>query len=259
MRLKKITKHKHTGRLVKDLTGKKFGRLTVIKRYGRANCGRIKWLCRCICGKTTKVMGVHLLSGHTASCECYAVERRKEALSKDLTGKIFGRLTAIKSDGSDRFGNVVWVCRCICGNVVKVNCACLCRGSTISCGCYRSELNTTHGMSGTTEHKLWYSAKRRAKVIGLKFTLKVSDIKIPPTCPILHIPMMANKISVKNNSPTLDRINPLFGYTKENSCVISHRANSLKNNATEEELESILNYVKSNGFRATRKEPSVEM
>ena len=56
-----------------DLTGKKFGRLTVIKRV--ANKGkRARWLCKCECGKTIEVQGTNLKSGNTKSCGCYKSE-----------------------------------------------------------------------------------------------------------------------------------------------------------------------------------------
>lgn len=33
-----------------DLTGMKFGKLTVIKEFGHSKDGRVTWLCRCECG-----------------------------------------------------------------------------------------------------------------------------------------------------------------------------------------------------------------
>lgn len=40
-----------------DLTGMKFGRLTVIEQVGRDKHGSIKWKCRCECGNYTTVLG----------------------------------------------------------------------------------------------------------------------------------------------------------------------------------------------------------
>lgn len=57
-----------------DLTGKKFGRLTVIKRVENriSNCGQSKtmFLCKCDCGKEVCVEGAKLRNGHTQSCGC---------------------------------------------------------------------------------------------------------------------------------------------------------------------------------------------
>ena len=56
-----------------DLTGKRFGRLTVICRA--ENIGRqTMWACACDCGKHTTVMAVKLRSGNTKSCGCYRSE-----------------------------------------------------------------------------------------------------------------------------------------------------------------------------------------
>ena len=54
---------------VKDLTEKKYGKLTVIKRYGHRD-NIITWLCRCECGNEVVVKGSYLTAGHTKSCGC---------------------------------------------------------------------------------------------------------------------------------------------------------------------------------------------
>ena len=60
---------------LEDLTGKQFGRLTVIERAPN-NGKRTMWLCRCSCG-TEKIINAHKLkSGNTVSCGC----RRAEGL-----------------------------------------------------------------------------------------------------------------------------------------------------------------------------------
>lgn len=54
-----------------DLTGKKFGKLTVIKRES-LNAGHgSTWVCKCDCGNTVVVRRDGLTTGHTTSCGCY--------------------------------------------------------------------------------------------------------------------------------------------------------------------------------------------
>lgn len=57
-----------------DLTGREFGRLTVVERAGSlvGHRGRKKpaWLCRCDCGEELPVRGDDLRSGNTKSCGC---------------------------------------------------------------------------------------------------------------------------------------------------------------------------------------------
>ena len=59
----------------KDLTGQPFGRLTVIRQYGRTKNGHGTWLCRCDCGNEVVVSGDHLRNEHTQSCGCLSRER----------------------------------------------------------------------------------------------------------------------------------------------------------------------------------------
>ena len=62
------------GKLI-DLTGSKFGRLTVICRDGSTSQGKPLWRCRCICGKETLVPTMDLKTGNTRSCGCYKIDR----------------------------------------------------------------------------------------------------------------------------------------------------------------------------------------
>lgn len=65
----------------KDLTGKKFNRLSVNKFSGKKG-GRYFWECVCDCGNTTKVRGDALKSGSTKSCGCLLAEKAKEVHTK---------------------------------------------------------------------------------------------------------------------------------------------------------------------------------
>lgn len=53
-----------------DLTGQRFGRLTVIERAENNKRGKTMWLCKCDCGNTTIAQGTNLKSNHTQSCGC---------------------------------------------------------------------------------------------------------------------------------------------------------------------------------------------
>lgn len=51
-----------------NLTGQRFGSLTVIADAG--NYGISKWICKCDCGNEKTVYGTNLLTGQTRSCGC---------------------------------------------------------------------------------------------------------------------------------------------------------------------------------------------
>lgn len=59
----------------RDLTGQRFGRLTVISRAEDyvlpSGHRRVQWLCHCDCGTKKVVRGTHLKSGAIVSCGCY--------------------------------------------------------------------------------------------------------------------------------------------------------------------------------------------
>lgn len=57
------------GKLI-DITGQRYGRLLVLKRFGRNASKQTLWLCRCDCGNEVSVTGSHLKNGDTRSCGC---------------------------------------------------------------------------------------------------------------------------------------------------------------------------------------------
>lgn len=59
-----------------DLTGKTFGRLTVVSRAGSNERNNATWNCVCICGNTCIVVGTCLITKHTASCGCLQKDNR---------------------------------------------------------------------------------------------------------------------------------------------------------------------------------------
>lgn len=60
-----------------ELSGKKFGKLTVLYR-DYSNKGQSKWVCQCDCGSITKpISGTYLVRGHTTSCGCHRKEVAK--------------------------------------------------------------------------------------------------------------------------------------------------------------------------------------
>lgn len=65
-------------RFSEDITGKRFGRLKVLSFDHMESHGRSYWLCKCDCGNEIIVRRDQLLSGHTKSCGCYALDKTRE-------------------------------------------------------------------------------------------------------------------------------------------------------------------------------------
>ena len=103
-----------------DLTGRQFGRLTVIGDTGERRNYKAVWHCRCTCGREVDTLSASLQNGKTRSCGCL----RKEELSKmsivDLTGQRFGSLTVMNITNRRSGDKVMWHCRCDCGRELDV-------------------------------------------------------------------------------------------------------------------------------------------
>jgi len=82
-------------------------------------------------------------------------------------GEKYNRLTAIRFDHKDKWGNHYWLFKCDCGNeTIKGACA-VRNNKTKSCGCLQKENNRSgknsriHGMEGTPIYNVWLSMKQR--------------------------------------------------------------------------------------------------
>lgn len=94
-----------------------------------------------------------------------------------------------------------------------------------------------------SEAYILYNIKRRAKNKGVPFDITVEDILNPGVCPALGINMKRGSHTHSYSSPSVDRIIPELGYVKGNIQVISKKANTMKSDATPEELRMFAKWV----------------
>ena len=129
-----------------DLTGQRFGKLTVLRPAENIGA-KTTWLCRCDCGQETVVITTNLRSGVTKGCGCQrtagdplvltymgATSEEKRTLRKrlDLTGQRFGQLTVLRP--AENIGKqTAWVCRCDCGRETVAATGSLRSGRTRTC------------------------------------------------------------------------------------------------------------------------------
>lgn len=92
-------KGKHMGRRAIELTGRRFGKLVVLKREQNEPKKHARWLCRCDCGKEVIIQSHCLIQGTQRSCGCLLVEMH-------LThGKTNSRLYNVWNCMKQRCGN----------------------------------------------------------------------------------------------------------------------------------------------------------
>ena len=115
-----------------NLQGQKFGRLTVKEKTEKRSGRHIVWRCQCDCGTIIEVSSNQLLRNKTQSCGCY----HKEIISNNLIGQRFGFLLVIAAtEQRTNRGQIIWKCKCDCGNICEKSTDALVSGNTSSCGC----------------------------------------------------------------------------------------------------------------------------
>ena len=150
-----------SSRRLDDLTGKRFGRLTVKFRaddYIQPNGNKLPvWHCVCDCGNELDVRSPNLRYGDTNSCGCLSRDLASQRRLIDLTGQVFGRLTVLSRAANyiSPTGNSspMWNCICSCGNKVTVLGGNLRQGKSLSCGCLANEMVSLRSLEDLSGRK----------------------------------------------------------------------------------------------------------
>ena len=121
-----------------DLTGKKFGELTV-QRYYDSKKGMVRWSCLCSCGRERIAYAVNLKQSKTISCGC-----KNRTKLKDLSNCKFGELTVINRAKNDKWDNTMWNAICSCKKEIVVKGAEIISGRVKSCGCWKARKGEAH-------------------------------------------------------------------------------------------------------------------
>lgn len=112
--------------------GMQFNELTTLEPTDHRDGSNVVWKCKCSCGKICYVNTSNLKTqkscGHVNNFHY-----------KDLTNQKFGRLTALEPTLLRQNGNVVWKCKCDCGNICYKGSKYLINGMVQSCGCLKSK------------------------------------------------------------------------------------------------------------------------
>jgi hypothetical protein len=108
---------------VVDLSGKRFGRLTVTKLVSRNKHGHLVWICKCDCGKICEKEGNNIKTGNTKSCGCLNIEKiiQRRSLSQPWLAS-FNYLVRNYKSRAKRKGLVFELSNEECLSLFKGNC-----------------------------------------------------------------------------------------------------------------------------------------
>ena len=146
-----------------DMTGKRFGKLTVVRRakdrQTKRGDGIVMWECLCDCGNTIVTTRQELIKGHKNDCGCSRDYH-------DIVGKRFGRLVVKRIIPGKVFSsNIHAECQCDCGKITHPTAVSLIKGEIKSCGCLALEKMTEskikHDMSGSRLYNRWKTMNQR--------------------------------------------------------------------------------------------------
>ena len=198
---------------LKNLVGKEFGMLTVIRRKGYNSSRHITWECLCACGNTTVATGNNLNSGHSKSCGCL---KRKCHNRRDLTGETFGRLRVLRLHSRDNHVST-WECVCHCGNHTVLTLGKLISGHTKSCGCLSSEASRRNAYKYLAGKKKEAPNKSLPKRTSKDGYVRVHDRDHPRSCGgfvLEHIKVM--EAAIGRPIPKTEYVHHINGVRNDN-------------------------------------------
>lgn len=225
----------------KDLTGQRFGNLTVLRYQSMGKDGAL-YLCKCTCGKEKVYAGARLPRISIYSCGCIKNPKNntKAYLDRsriiDKLGHKQGHLTAVKFEGVWN-RTAYWLCECVCGKTRTVPTTYLKdipQYANISCGCKNLKSPSFRSDSANILFKVYSAYKSDAKKRQLPFELdKYETIKLIQN-PCTYCGDPASNTAVHRtthevfNYNGIDRVDNTKGYTCDNVVPCCATCNRMK-------------------------------
>jgi hypothetical protein len=160
---------------------------------------------------------------------------------KEIIGKEFGLLKVIrKADAISK--QVIWMCKCKCGNVLNVAGGNLRSGGSTSCGCTRYKKgfkNARWKGQGELSGRYWRIMQSNAIKRGIEFNIDIEYgwnlfLSQNSKCALSGIEICFSQGNTQTAS--LDRIDSNLGYNKENAQWVHKTVNLMKNILSQEEF-----------------------
>lgn len=185
---------------------------------------------------------------------------------RDISGIKFGNLTAVK-----RIEGSLWECICVCGELHQVFLGRLTSGNTKSCGCKKYTAGSESrnwGGHGEISKNFWRSILYNAKIRKIDVSTNIEDawklfLSQDRKCAITGEKLFFSKRysdRKKFTNASLDRINSLLPYSKENIQWVLKDVNIMKYKFSKDYfvyLCNLINKYDSNIIEATTLEISV--
>lgn len=171
----------------------------------------------------------------------------KEKRTKELKpGQTFKYLTTVKVCDKDKNGILIWLCKCVCGNITQVRTTQLKNGRIVSCGCYRKRHKNHRwkgycGISGSRVSEIRFRAQKKNLSFNLtaKFLWDLFE-KQNRKCAITGL-----DIDLDTNG-SIDRIDSSKGYTKDNVWWTDMKINKMKLDFSVSQLIELCEQVVAN-------------
>ena len=159
----------------------------------------------------------------------------------DLRNKKFGFLLTLKKTQKRKDRCVIWLCKCICGNLCEKSSRDLISGKVVSCGCYQKlvvkQTMTKHGELSNWRkngiprlYSIWVDMRKRCNNSKNK-AYKYYGLKEISVCKEWNNYSKFKKWALNNGyktNLTIDRINPKGDYSPKNCQWITHSENARK-------------------------------
>lgn len=241
----------------KTFIGKTINKITVLDVLYVDNKIKIKSVCP-FCTKEFYGSAYEFSRGHVKSCGCKRgchVKGLDNKKTENLTGKKFGKLTALRIDTSEK--RVRWECQCDCGNKKLVPAIYLKSGESSSCGCNQKKKGKDNALYRGHEKitgKYWASVKSAAKNRSLEFSINIEYawalfLKQEQKCALTKQLLYFDKFLSKNKTEqtaSLDRIDSSKGYVEGNVQWIHKHVNIMKWELDQNDFIRICNLVTKN-------------
>jgi len=224
--------------------GETFNHLTAIKIVGKTKNGTKIWLCKCDCGNLHKVDGSSLALGKTKSCGC---SRTRQPIFPNM---VFGDLTVIRKEGSNKYNKVLWLCKCKCGKFSTPTASSLRNGSSKTCGCSHRRKAEHSGCwkgCGDISGGKWIQIITSANNRNINFNITIENgwslfEKQEYRCALsgLHL-----DLDRKSCTASLDRIDSAKGYELDNVQWVHKDINNIKASITQDEFIHLCKLITS--------------